>query len=90
MVQRPRQPEPGQPGYTTTAYPWIDPNELRLTIPMTGNVNKGQGPSGSTASVALQVSAANVNGTAVSNQQIVLQNVSSNTVYSRRCSPLDC
>ena len=29
----------GQPGYTTTAYPWLDPNELRLTIPMTGNVN---------------------------------------------------
>ena len=34
----------GQPGYTTTAYPWIDPNELRLTIPTTGNVNFGQGP----------------------------------------------
>ena len=77
----------GQPGYTTTAYPWIDPNELRLTIPMTGNVNLGQGPSGSTASVALQVSAANVNGTAVSNQQIVLQNVSPNTVYSAAVQP---
>ena len=77
----------GQPGYTTTAYPWIDPNELRLTIPTTGNVNLGQGPSGSTASVALQVSAANVNGTAVSNQQIVLQNVSPNTVYSAAVQP---
>ncbi len=83
----PVNPNLGQPGYTTTAYPWIDPNELRLTIPMTGNVNKGQGPSGSTASVALQVSAANVNGTAVSNQQIVLQNVSSNTVYSAAVQP---
>ena len=69
----PVNPNLGQPGYTTTAYPWIDPNQLRLTIPMTGNVNLGQGPSGSTASVALQVSAANVNGTAMSNQQIVLQ-----------------
>jgi len=71
----PVNPNLGQPGYTTTAYPWIDPNELRLTIPMTGDVNLGQGPAGSTASVALQVSAANVNGTAMSNQQIVLQRV---------------
>ena len=83
----PVNPNLGQPGYTTTAYPWLDPNELRLTIPMTGNVNLGQGPSGSTASVALQVSAANVNGTAVSNQQIVLQNVSPNTVYSAAVQP---
>jgi hypothetical protein len=71
----PVNPNLGQPGYTTTASPWIDPNELRLTIPMTGNVNSGQGPAGSTAPVALQVGAANVNGTAVSNQQIVLQRV---------------
>jgi len=83
----PVNPDLGQPGYTTMAYPWIDPNELRLTIPVTGNVNLGQGPSGSTASVALQVSAANVNGTAVSNQQIVLQNVSPNTVYSAAVQP---
>ena len=71
----PVDPNPGQPGDTTTASPWIDPDELRLTIPMTGNVNLGQGPAGSTASVALQVGAANVNGTAVNNQQIVLQRV---------------
>jgi hypothetical protein len=84
---KPVDPNLGQPGYTTTAYPWLDPNELRLTIPMTGNVNLGEGPPGSTASVALQVSAANVNGTAVSNQQIVLQNVSSNTVYRAAVQP---
>ncbi len=71
-------PNLGQPGYTTTVYPWIDPNELRLTIPTTSNY--GQGPSGSTVAVTLQVSAANINGTAESNQQIVLPNISPNTV----------
>ena len=40
----------------------------------------GQGPSGSTVAVTLQVSAANINGTAESNQQIVLPNISPNTV----------
>jgi hypothetical protein len=30
----PVNPNLGQPGDTTTASPWIDPNELRLTIPI--------------------------------------------------------
>jgi hypothetical protein len=77
----PVNPNLGQPGYTTTAYPWIDPNELRLTIPTTGNINVGQGPAGSTASVAFQVSAALVNGTSESNQQIVLQSTSPNPAF---------